>query len=57
MAKPVFGQVVVVGRIQKLDGTQVWVETQAAKAKHISEGTPVALPLAEILEARLEVEF
>ncbi len=57
MAKPVLGQAVVVGRIQKLDGTQVWVETQAAKAKRVGEGTPVALPLAEILEARLEVEF
>lgn len=57
MIKPVQGQVVVVGRIQKLDGTQVWVETQAAKAKRVVEGTPVALPLAEILEAKLEVEF
>ena len=57
MAKPVLGQAVVVGRIQKLDGTQVWVETQAAKAQRVGEGTPVALPLAEILEARLEVEF
>ncbi len=57
MAKPVLGQAVVVGRIQKLDGTRVWVETQAAKAKRVDEGTPVALPLAEILEARLEVEF
>ena len=57
MAKPVLGQAVVVGRIQKLDGTRVWVETQAAKAKRVGEGTPVALPLAEILEARLEVEF
>jgi len=57
MAKPVLGQAVVVGRIQKLDGTRGWVETQAAKAKRVDEGTPVALPLAEILEARLEVEF
>jgi len=48
---------VVVGRIQRLDGMQVWVEAQAAKAKRVGEGTPVALPLAEILEARLEVEF
>jgi len=57
MAKPVLGQAVVVGRIQRLDGMQVWVETQTAKTKRVGEVTPVALPLAEILEARLEVEF
>jgi ribosome maturation factor RimP len=57
MAQPVRGQTVVVGWIQKLDGTQVWVEAQAAQANRVGEGKPVALPLAEILEARLEVEF
>ena len=57
MAQPVLGQTVVIGRIQKLDGTNVWVEVQAAKANRVGAATPVALPLAEILEARLEVEF
>src|SRR5881628_3755942 len=32
MAQPMLGQTVVIGRIQKLDGTHVWVEVQAAKA-------------------------
>ena len=57
MAQPVRGQTVVIGRIQKLDGTHVWVEVQAAKGNRGGAATPVALPLAEILEARLEVEF
>ena len=57
MAQPVLGHTVVIGRIQKLDGTDVWVEVQAAKANRGGAATPVALPLAEILEARLEVEF
>ena len=56
MAKPVSGQMVVIGRIQKLDGGQVWVETVPG-GKRAGSAIPVALPLADILEARLEVEF
>lgn len=56
LAKPVLGQAVLIGRIQKLDGTQVWVETAPA-GKRGGNAIPVALPLADILEARLEVEF
>ncbi len=57
MAQPVRGQTVVIGRIQKVDGTHVWVEAQATKANRVGAATSVALPLAQILEARLEVEF
>ncbi len=56
MAKPVLGQMVVIGRIQKLDGTQIWVEV-APGGKRAGDAIPMALPLADILEARLEVEF
>jgi hypothetical protein len=47
---------VVIGRIQKLDGTQVWVEVVPG-GKRAGDAIPRALPLADILEARLEVEF
>jgi ribosome maturation factor RimP len=56
MAKPVLGQMVVIGRIQRFDGTQVWVEV-APGGKRAGTAIPMALPLADILEARLEVEF
>jgi ribosome maturation factor RimP len=56
LAKPVLGQAVLVGRIQKLEGAQVWVEAVMV-GKRGGTAIPVALPLADILEARLEVEF
>ena len=56
LAKPVAGQAVLIGRIQQLDGAQVWVEAAPA-GKRGGSATLVALPLADILEARLEVEF
>lgn len=56
LAKLVSGQAVLIGRIQKLDGAQVWVEAAPA-GKRGGNATLVALPLADILEARLEVEF
>jgi ribosome maturation factor RimP len=56
LARPIMGQVVLIGRIQKLDGAQVWVEAAPA-GKRSGSAAPVALPLADILEARLEVEF
>ena len=56
LAKPALGQMVLIGRIQKLDGAQVWVDAVPA-GKRGGHATPVALPLADILEARLEVEF
>ena len=56
LANPVSGQAVLIGRIQKLDGSQVWVES-VSKEKRSGNATLVALPLADILEARLEVEF
>ena len=56
LAKPVLGQAVLVGRIQKLEGAQVWVDAVTV-GKRGGTAIPVALPLADILEARLEVEF
>ncbi len=56
LAKPVWGKAVLIARIQKLDGAQVWVEVAPA-GKRGGHAVPVALPLADILEARLEVEF
>ncbi len=56
LAKPALGQMVLIGRIQTLDGAQVWVDAVPA-GKRGGHATPVALPLADILEARLEVEF
>lgn len=56
LAKPVLGQAVLVGRIQKLEGVQVWVDA-VTTGKRGGTATPVVLPLADILEARLEVEF
>jgi len=56
LARPVMGQAVLIGRIQKLDGVQVWVEAELP-GKRGGTATPVALSLADILEARLEVEF
>ena len=56
LAKPALGQMVLTGRIQKLEGAQVWVDAVPA-GKRGSHAIPVAIPLADILEARLEVEF
>jgi ribosome maturation factor RimP len=56
LARPVLGQVVLIGRIQKLEGDHVWVETSPAGSRG-GAMQPVALPLAEIREARLEVEI
>ena len=56
LAQPVLGQAVLIGRIQQLEGAQVWVEAVPA-GKHGGAATPVALPLVDILEAKLEVEF
>ncbi len=61
LAKPVKGQAVLIGRIQKFDGDQVWVDPavkrQDREGRSQREAAAVALPLAEIQEARLEVEF
>ena len=56
LATPVLGRSVMIGRIQRLEGTRVWVLVQPDRKRR---GTPVstALLLAEIVEARLEVEF
>ena len=56
LAKPALGQMVLTGWIQKLEGAQVWVDAVPA-GKRGSHAIPVAIPLADILEARLEVEF
>ncbi len=56
LTKPALGQMVVIGRILRLDGGQVWIETVPAGKKGGRPAT-VALPLADIQEARLEVEF
>ena len=57
LVKPVLGQSVLIGRIQQLQGSQVWVEALPAKRRGVIAAKIVALTLAEILEARLEVEF
>ncbi len=56
LARPVLGQAVLVGRIQKLEGVQIWVDA-VTTGKRGGAASPVALPLADVLEARLEVEF
>ncbi len=56
LANPQAGPAVLIGRIQQLDGSQVWVES-APEGKRRGRAILVALPLADILEARLEVEF
>jgi ribosome maturation factor RimP len=58
LAKPVRGQAVMIGRIQKLEGRQVWIETPTMSQKRRSpQATQIALALDDIQEARLEVEF
>jgi ribosome maturation factor RimP len=60
LAKPVGGQAVVIGRIQKLENGQVWIETPTKGRQRRSgpqEATSIALYLEDIREARLEVEF
>ena len=58
LAKPGGGHAVVIGRIQKLEGRQVWVETPRTSQKRRSlQATQIALSLDNIQEARLEVEF
>lgn len=56
LANPVLGRSVLIGRIQKLDGAQVWVEAAPA-GKRGESARLVPLPLSDIREARLEVEF
>jgi ribosome maturation factor RimP len=56
LAQPVLGQSVLIGRIQKLEGSVVWVDAVPA-GRGRGEPTPIALPLGDIREARLEVEF
>ncbi len=58
LAKLVRGHAVVIGRIQRLEGRQVWIETPAMNQKRrSSQATQIALALDDIQEARLEVEF
>jgi len=60
LAKPLGGQGVVIGRIQRLDGRQVWIEMPPPKGRQRAgrrEATPIPLVLEDIQEARLEVEF
>jgi len=57
LIKPILGQSVLIGRIQQLQGSQVRVEALLPGRRGEGETQIVALPLAEIVEARLEVEF
>jgi ribosome maturation factor RimP len=57
LVKPVFGQSVLIGRIRQLEGEQLWVEARGGGRRGRAPVTIVALPLAEIAEARLEIEF
>jgi len=56
LATPIEGQLVLIGRIQKREGAHVWVETPHS-GKRGGAAQQIALPLAEIREARLEVEI
>ena len=63
LTHPVEGQRVLIGRIQKVEGTEVWVEASShggggrPRPRRRQETKPIALALANIQEARLEVEF
>lgn len=57
LVKPFLGQSVLIGRIHQLEGEQVWVEAKGGSRQGRGPAKMVALPLAEIAEARLEVEF
>jgi ribosome maturation factor RimP len=57
LVKPVLGQSVLIGRIHQLEGEQLWVEARGIGRRGRAPVKIVALPLAEIAEARLEVEF
>ena len=60
LSKPLSGQGVVIGRIQRLDGHQVWIERlspRGHKGGRQRDATPIPLGLDDIQEARLEVEF
>ena len=60
LAKPMGGQAVVIGRIGKLEGHQLWIETATKTPRRRSgerDATAIALPVEDIQEARLEVEF
>ena len=60
LTKPIGGQAVLVGRIGKLDGRQLWIETAAQSRRQRSrerEAMAIPLPMDDIQEARLEVEF
>lgn len=55
LARQLRGQSVLVGRIRKVEDAQVWIETGSSKDR--GGEMEIALPLAQISEARLEVEF
>lgn len=57
LVKPFLGQSVLIGRIHQLEGEQLWVEARGVGRRGHGPAKMVALPLAEIAEARLEVEF
>ena len=60
LAKPIGGQAVLIGRIGKLEGRQLWIETEAKGRRRRSrerEAMAIALAMDDIQEARLEVEF
>jgi ribosome maturation factor RimP len=61
LAKPIDGQAVLIGRIGKLEGRQLWIETAVKGRRRRStrerEAMAIALAMDDIQEARLEVEF
>jgi ribosome maturation factor RimP len=64
LASPMRGQSIVIGRIQGFDGARVSIETQgtghgrgAGVKRRVHEPIIITLPLQEIRQARLEVEF
>ena len=63
LTKPVEGQTVLIGRIQKLQGTELWIEGSSPREqgraghRHRQQSKTLSLPICDIQEARLEVEF
>jgi len=56
VAQPVMGQSIVTGRIMQLEDSQVLIEMVLGRGRR-TETKQVRLPLVDILEAKLEVEF
>jgi ribosome maturation factor RimP len=57
LTRPYRGQAVVIGRIHRLEGGAVWIKPVSGGRQSRTEEPPILLPLGDIQQARLEVEF